>query len=65
MQQLLPTARLARGSAKPTDFEVAAVDLSQIGYTGMDRQGHRPDHFVDSTYTDAFWVLKDGVLVCE
>ena len=31
----------------------------------MDRQSHTLDHFVDSTYTDAFMVLKDGVLVCE
>jgi CubicO group peptidase (beta-lactamase class C family) len=65
VQQLFPTARLARGSATATDFEVAAADLSQISYTGMDRQSHTLDHFVDSTYTDAFLVLKDGVLVCE
>ena len=65
VQQLFPTARLARGSAKAADFELAAADLSQISYTGMDRQIHTLDHFVDSTYTDAFLVLKDGVLVCE
>ena len=65
VQQLFPTARLARGSAKAADFELAAADLSQISYTGMDRQIHALDHFVDSTYTDAFLVLKDGVLVCE
>ena len=65
VQELFPTARLARGSANVTDFEIAAADLSRISYTGMDRQSHTLDHFVDSTYTDAFLVLKDGVLVCE
>jgi hypothetical protein len=58
VQQLFPTARLARGGAAATNFEVAAADLSQMSYTGMDRQSHTLDHFIDSTFTDAFSGVK-------
>ena len=41
------------------------ADLSQMPYTGMDRQTHTLEHFIASTYTDGFLVLKDGNVVCE
>ena len=36
-----------------------------MSYTGMDRQTHTLEHFIASTYTDGFLVLKDGHVVCE
>ena len=55
VQQLFPTARLARGGAKATNFEVAAADLSQISYTGMDRQTHTLDTLLTAPTPMLFW----------
>lgn len=65
VQQLFPTARLARGDQSPSTFGAAPADLSHVTYTGMDRNTHTLEHFIASTYTDAFLVLKDGDIVCE
>lgn len=65
MQALFPTIRIRRGAGPPAAFDLDLRDLGGISYAGLDGAPRSIRQMLDASYTDAFLVSKDGVVVCE
>lgn len=65
VQGLFPTARLKRGSGGASDIPVALKPLETIKFDNLGGNKLSIREMLDTTYTDAFLVLKNGVLVYE
>ena len=65
VQSLFPTARLRRGAApfarQPSDLK----DLSQVTYLNSLGQEATVQKLLEDSYTDAFLVMKDGIIQTE
>ena len=65
VQSLFPTVPLSRGTGAISPMPVALRDVSQIAYRWVDGGQRTVGEMLDATFTDAFVVLKDGVVVAE
>jgi CubicO group peptidase (beta-lactamase class C family) len=65
VQQLGPTIRLSRGSDSFSPFPQNITSVSGITYPGLDGESRTVQQMLDDTYTDAFLVTKNGMLLAE
>lgn len=65
MQSLFPTARLRRGPGPITPLSSRPENILQLGYTGIDGTSRTVRQSLEETYTDAFLVAKNGVVLSE
>ncbi|MBP17564.1 MAG: 6-aminohexanoate hydrolase [Gammaproteobacteria bacterium] len=65
VQALFPTARVRRGTGPASEFTERHEELTQLTYQGLDDQPRSVRQMLDETYTDAFLVMKDGVILTE
>ena len=65
VQSLFPTARLKRGFAGASEIPVGLKPLKTIEFENLEGNKQSIGEMLHATYTDAFLVLKDGVLVYE
>jgi hypothetical protein len=65
VQQLVPTIRLSRGSEPLRPFSESIKDVSGITYAGSGGEWRTVQQMLDETYTDAFLVTKNGMLIAE
>jgi len=65
MSALFPTHTVHRDNAPAASFDYALADLSQLAYPVSKGATEPLQHFLDSSYTDAFLVLKEGVIITE
>ena len=65
MSALFATQTIQRSTKPATAFEYALEDTSQLTYPVSKSATEPLQHFLDSTFTDAFLVLKEGVIVTE
>ena len=65
MSALFATQTIQRSTKSAMAFEYALEDTSQLTYPVSKGATEPLQHFLDSTFTDAFLVLKAGVIVTE
>ncbi len=65
VQSLFPTARICCGPGPAATSATAAQDLFELAYTGRDGRLTTIQQMLVSSYTDAFIVMKDGVIIFE
>jgi CubicO group peptidase (beta-lactamase class C family) len=65
MSALFATQTIQRSTKPAMAFEYALEDTSQLTYPVSKGATEPLQHFLDSTFTDAFLVLKEGVIVTE
>ena len=65
MSALFQTTQIRRSGDQASALEYALEDLSQLPYPVSKSETQPLQHFLDSTYTDAFVVLQDGVVITE
>ena len=65
MSALFATQTIQRSTKSAMAFEYALEDTSQLAYPVSKGATEPLQHFLDSTFTDAFLVLKEGVIVTE
>lgn len=65
MSALFATQTIQRSTKPAMAFEYALEDTSQLTYPVSKSATEPLQHFLDSTFTDAFLVLKEGVIVTE
>jgi CubicO group peptidase (beta-lactamase class C family) len=65
MSVLFATQTIQRSTKSAMAFEYALEDTSQLTYPVSKGATEPLQHFLDSTFTDAFLVLKEGVIVTE
>ena len=65
MSALFATRTIQRSTKSAMAFEYALEDTSQLTYPVSKGATEPLQHFLDSTFTDAFLVLKEGVIVTE
>ena len=65
MSALFATQTIQRSTNSAMAFEYALEDTSQLTYPVSKGATEPLQHFLDSTFTDAFLVLKEGVIVTE
>ena len=65
MSDLFTTAVITKGAAKASPMETQLTDLSQIAYPVGGGRTEPLQHFLDSTFTDAFLVMQHGVVLTE
>ena len=65
MSALFATQTIQRSTKSAMTFEYALEDTSQLTYPVSKGATEPLQHFLDSTFTDAFLVLKEGVIVTE
>lgn len=65
MSALFQTTQIRRSGDQNSIFAYALEDLSQLPYPVSKSATQPLQHFLDSTYTDAFVVLQDGVIITE
>ena len=65
MSALFTTQTIQRSTKSAMAFEYALEDTSQLTYPVSKGATEPLQHFLDSTFTDAFLVLKEGVIVTE
>jgi hypothetical protein len=65
VQSLFPTTRIRKGEASISDLPARHRDLGDISYDGLDGAPRTIARMLDDTYTDAFLVMKDGVVITE
>ena len=65
MSALFATQTIQRSTRSAMAFEYALEDTSQLTYPVSKGATEPLQHFLDSTFTDAFLVLKEGVIVTE
>ena len=63
VQALFPTARLRRGGGPVIPFARAFRELSGVTFVGPDGNTQTVSEMLNTTYTDAWVVLKDGTIV--
>ena len=62
---LFNTTSIRRSNGQVSAFEYAIEDLGQLTYPVARGETRSLQHFLDSTYTDAFIVLQDGIIIAE
>jgi CubicO group peptidase (beta-lactamase class C family) len=65
MSALFATQTIQRSTRPAMAMEYALEDTSQLTYPVSKGATEPLQHFLDSTFTDAFLVLKEGVIVTE
>ena len=65
VQSLFPTARIRRGAVQPSALTVREQPIGHIEYPGRDGGTRTIDQLMQDSYSDAFLVSKDGVLLAE
>ncbi len=65
MSALFASQTVHQGTGPAAAFEYALKDLSQLTYPVSKGATESLQHFLDSSFTDAFLVLKEGVIVTE
>ena len=65
MSALFQTTQIRRSGDRTSNLKYALEDLSQLPYPVPKNETQPLQHFLDSTYTDAFVVLQDGVVITE
>ena len=65
MSALFQTTQIRRSGDRTSNLKYALEDLSQLPYPVSENKTQPLQHFLDSTYTDAFVVLQDGVVITE
>ncbi len=65
MSDLFATAVIPKGAAETSPMESQLTDLSQIAYPVGGGRTEPLQHFLDSTFTDAFLVVQHGVVLTE
>ena len=65
VQSLFPTARLRRGPGPITTFKSDSKDNFSFSYEGADGSQRTVQKMLADSYTDAFIVMKENVIVCE
>ena len=65
MSALFNTTSIRRSNGQVSAFEYAIEDLGQLTYPVARGETRSLQHFLDSTYTDAFIVLQDGIIIAE
>ena len=65
MSALFASHTVHQGNGPAAAFEYALKDLSQLTYPVSKGATESLQHFLDSSFTDAFLVLKEGVIVTE
>jgi CubicO group peptidase (beta-lactamase class C family) len=65
MSALFQTTQIRRSRDQASALEYALEDLGQLPYPVSKGETQPLQHFLDSTYTDAFVVLQDGVVITE
>ena len=65
MSALFATQTIQRSTKSAMAFEYALEDTSRLTYPVSKGATEPLQHFLDSTFTDAFLVLKEGVIVTE
>ena len=65
MSALFQTTQIRRSGDRTSNLKYALEDLSQLPYPVSKNETQPLQHFLNSTYTDAFVVLQDGVVITE
>ena len=65
MSALFQTTQIRRSGDRTSNLKYALEDLSQLPYPVSKNETRPLQHFLNSTYTDAFVVLQDGVVITE
>ena len=65
MTDMFSTASIYKGDGQASPLESQLTDLSQIPYPVGGGRTEPLQHFLDTTYTDAFLVLQHGVILTE
>ena len=65
MADLFSTASIYKGDGQASPLESQLTDLSQTPYPVGGGRTEPLQHFLDTTYTDAFLVLQHGVILTE
>lgn len=65
VQSLFPTARLRRGGAPATPFTTDPVEIDHIRFGGESGDKYPIQEFLTNSYTDAFLIVRNGVLIHE
>lgn len=65
ISSLFSTQTVHRGTEPAAAFEYALEDLTRLPYPVSKGKTEPLQHFLDSSFTDAFLVLKEGVIVTE
>ena len=65
VQSLFPTARLRRGPGPITTFDSDIKDICSFSYEGADGSQRSVQKMLADSYTDAFIVMKENVILCE
>ena len=65
VQALFPTVRLRRGPGPIVPFDVTPRELGEVVFVGTDGSPQSVRQMLDTTYTDAWLVVKDGAIVAE
>lgn len=65
LQSLFPTARLKRGTEPPSPLPSDHVEVGHFRFGWPNGDEHTIGQFLKDTYTDAFLILRDGVLIHE
>jgi CubicO group peptidase (beta-lactamase class C family) len=66
VQDLMPTARIARGSGPVSELEYGdPADMGRVEFPGADGKKWTVAQMVESTFTDGFLVLHQGRVVVE
>ncbi len=65
VRELIPSARIAAGPGPAATLARSLTDLSRLVITSPQGGETTLTRFLDDTFTDAFMVLRRGVVVCE
>ena len=65
MSALFNTTSIRRSNGRVSAFEYAIEDLRQLTFPVARGETRSLQHFLDSTYTDAFIVVQDGIVIAE
>lgn len=65
ISEIIPTANISRGTGAPSELRRSPQDLSSMAFKTKDGKRMTVKDMLDSTFTDGFIVLQDGVVVFE
>jgi len=65
VQSLFPTTRIRRGGGPISELGASPRSIGSLEYTSREGQQRSINDMLNDTYTDAFIVLKNGVVLAE
>jgi len=65
VQSLFPTTRIRRGDGPASELRDSAQNVGSLEYTSSEGQLRCINDMLNDTYTDAFIVLKNGIILAE